>query len=92
MWRPVSDTFVRELIAKHLALAGVSDISPDDYWKPQREEVKDAYRLRAANLIADLQRAGFKVISEGDLEDLVYETREEAYDRGRIDEHELHFG
>lgn len=88
----MSGTFVRELVAKHLAFTAVSDISPDAYWKPQLDYVKDAYRLRAANLIKDLQDAGFKVISQSDLEDMVYEARQRGYEQGRTDEHELHYG
>lgn len=82
----------RELIAKHLAVSNVHDISPDAYWRPQLDYVKDGYRVRAANLIADLQNAGFKVISQSDLEDMVDEARQRGYEQGRIDEHELHYG
>jgi hypothetical protein len=53
---------VVELVAMHLAFACVDDVSPERYWGPQLDYVKDNYRAMARELIATLRTKGYEVV------------------------------
>ena len=40
-----------ELIAKLLLVSNIVGVTPDDMWRPQRETVKDGYRVRAGEFV-----------------------------------------
>lgn len=88
-----------ELIAKLLLVSNIVGVTPDDMWRPQRETVKDGYRVRAGEFVEALEAAGYTVVRTNQLEEALREIQglstlvddlntdayQRGYDKGRED-------
>lgn len=88
-----------ELIAKLLLVSNIVGVTPDDMWRPQRETVKDGYRVRAEEFVEALEVAGYTVVRTNQLEEALREIQglstlvddlntdayQRGYDKGRED-------
>jgi hypothetical protein len=58
-----------ELVAKLLLVSNIVGVTPEDMWRPQRETVKDGYRVRAEEFIEQLEARGYTIVRANQLDE-----------------------